>query len=796
MQYQDFSATGSFPYPNHNLPASSKGRDWCMQYAKAAYYDWQYGFPKAVFSANGGDYEKFRMYALGKQPVSLYKKLMGVDSQTNQTWLAVDWSIRSIVSGYRDKVISRLMKEDYGVVATPIDMLAQSELNDYINEMKAKLAVRDLMIKQNPELAQHPLLGLQPGDPTDIEELEMRLQMNEQFTRSQDAEKAIALGFYQNDYKNWRRKIYEDLFDLGVAGYFEWLGEDNKARFRAVNPDNVIINYCRDANFKDLVHAGEIVDVSLIDLALINNEDGTPMFDDKTLTEFAGSIAGKYGNPSTVGSGARWMKPYDKFKCRVLQMYFYTYNEETFTDRKDSLNNPVFRIEESGRGDKNNPRYKRKRIQYVYKCSWIIGTDKCYDWGMCYDQKRTNDLTSKAKTSLPYKFVAYNFYEMRAQGFMERLVPYIDEYQLTTLKIQNFKNRAVPSGWWIDLSALESTAMKKGGKDMTPMELLQMFFETGVLVGRSVREGGEPQSPNWKPVIPIENTAASELAMFYQDLIQTITTIEKMTGYNDITSGNPNPKTLVPGYQMAEVSTQDALYPLAWAEETLSLRLAEDVLCRMQQGVKKGGVSGYAPALNSNTLFFMTISPEIAFRDYGIELEKRTTDDQKAWLLQQMQMDIQNGWLDTSDAVILVNTKNAKQAQMIWSYRVKKAKEKANDQELQKIQLNNQGAKEAAQIAQQSEMYKFQLELKHKERLKFMELQASLQETEMKINNERLIANQNNLTKLQVSDDAASSKVIAQHVSSEGDKVKTAISGEAALEKQRIANEKPTATKK
>src|SRR6185436_8233259 len=126
---------------------------------------------------------------------------------------------------------------------------------------------------------------------------------------------------------------------------------------------------------------------------------------------------------------------------------------------------------------------------------------------------------------------------MKAQGTMERLIPYLDDYQLTMLKIQNFKNRAVPSGWWIDLDALENVALNKGGKNMEPKELLQMFFETGVLVGRSKDAAGNPMGPNWKPVIPIENTAASELAMFYNDIITTIQSIERITGYNEATMG-------------------------------------------------------------------------------------------------------------------------------------------------------------------------------------------------------------------------------------------------------------------
>jgi hypothetical protein len=399
---------------------------------------------------------------------------------------------------------------------------------------------------------------------------------------------------------------------------------------------------------------------------------------------------------------------------------------------------------------------------------------------MAYDQKRTNDLKQKSKTRLSYNFCAYNFYEMKAQSFMERLIPYIDDYQLTMLKIQNFKNRAVPSGWWIDLDSLEKVALNKGGANMQPKELLQMFFETGILVGRSVTDSGEPQSPNWKPVIPIENTAASELAMFYQDLMTSISMIEKITGHNDVTSGNPNPKTLVPGYQMAEQATTDALYPMAYAEESISLRLAEDCLVRMQQGIKKGGmVSGYAPALNSNTLRFIEIAPDIALRDYGIELERRTSNDQKMWLLQQMQVDIQNGFLDTSDAVLLVNTKNVKQAQMIWAHRVKKAKERAQQLEMAKIQENNRGQQESAAMMIQQKQQEMQMQYQFELQKEQMKIQAELQKEQMKIESMERIAMQNNQTKITVAQETGDAKLNSNLVQ-----------GNATMEKQRIANMK------
>jgi len=778
MQYQQISSAGQFPYPDHNIDPSKKGREWCMEYAKAAYYDWQFVYPKGIFSGNGGDYSKFRLYALGKQPNSQYKKWLGVDETTNNTWLSLDWSIRAIVSGYRDKAISRLMNTEYNIVATPVDQLAKTEISEYYADIKAKLAVRELMTKQSPELASHPLISIQSGEPMDVEELDMRMEFGEQFNRSKDAEMAIQLAFYQNDYKTKRRKIFEDLFDLGVAGFKDWLGEDNKPYFRVVDPECVITSYNKDGDFSNIVHAGEIIDVPIIDLATVKDDNGNLMFTEDDLTQFASTIAGQFGNPRLLGLGTGWMKPYDKFKCKVLDIEFYTYNDRVYRDTEDELGNPDFRKSEYGRGKKSE-KYTRKKIKYVYKCKWIIGTDKCYDYGMSYDQKRPNDIKKKAQTRLSYNFYAYNFYQMKAQGMMERLIPYIDDYQLTMLKIQNFKNRAVPSGWWIDLSALEKVAMTKGGQDMQPQELLQMFFDTGVLLGRSDADGGTSQSANWRPVIPIENTAASELQMFYNDLISTISAIERMTGYNDVTLGQASSKTLVPGYESGQQSTNEALYPMAFSEENIMLRLAEDMLCRTQQGLKKGGIEGYAPALNSNMLQFMTISPDIAWRDYGIELERRTTQDQKAWLLQTMQQDIANGFLNTSDAILLVNTKNVKQAQMIWAYRVKKEKQRQSEQRMQEIQAQQQGNMQAAQIAQQAEAEKFQMQAQLELQKEQMRIQGELEKERMRIESAERIAMINSQTRVQVANDTGSAKENSTH-----------IAGQSSILKQQLANQK------
>lgn len=760
-------AGGSYPYPDSAIDPAKKGLEYCVQYAKACFYDWQYAYPKGVLYNNNGDYEKFRMYALGKQAIGQYKKMLGVDEVTNDTWLSIDWSVRPIVSRYRDRAISRLMKQPMEIVATPVDIQAKSEMDQYYSAMKAKLAVRALMKQQNPELANHPLIQLQSGEPLDQEELEMRIMMGEQFMRSEDAENAIELGFYENDYKQWRKMIYEDLFDYGIAGFREWLGDDNKAKFIRCNVECVITNLCRRGDFKDMIHAGEIIDVSLTDLALVKDDNGNPMFNEDQLTEFAGSLAGKWGNPSSFGRITGWFKPYDKFKCKVLDLRFETYDEYNYRMVVNDTGNLDFRKADYGRGRVAKDKYTRRRVKAIYKVKWIVGTDYAYDFGLEYDQKRSVNPKKKADTSLPYKFYAYNFYEMRAQGIMERLIPYLDDYQLTIYKIQNWKNRAVPSGWWIDLDALENIALNKGGKNMSPREVLDMFFSTGVLLGRSKDESGEPQAPNWKPVIPIDNSAISELAGLYQDLVQTITQIESTTGYNSITAGDPNPKTLTPGYETANISTDDALYPLAFAEHWLTERLAEDVLCRMKQGLKKGDVDGVMPykgALNSNALTFIKLDASLSERDHGIMLEEASTEQEKMWIMNQVQQDIANGFLNVSDAILIISTHNAKQALSILSYRVDKAKENMAQQKQAEIQAQGQQAQQAAAIAAQTQMQMKQMEADVEIRKKELEVQGELQKEQLRQQYALQIARETNLSKESVANTTGTAKVITQHV--------------------------------
>jgi hypothetical protein len=707
MKFEAISAeTTAWGYPQFK---SVKDREYFTQYAKAAYCDFSFNYPRSMFYNNAGMYQIYRLYGQGNQPTLQYQRWMGIKEKDNDTWLNLDWKIRDIISVYKTRAIARLMRNEHGIVATPIDMNAKTSAEDWIAKMKVKIIMRDELKKMNPELANHPMFMPGPGEPRDLEELEMRLNFGEQFVRAMDAELAINLAFFQNSDKSFRKKLFEDLYDLGVCGYKEWLGDDGMPKFRYVDPECVITSFSKRADFKDIVHAGEIIYVSLSDLAVLVDEKGNRIFSNEDLIYLRDNIMGKHGNPVAMPNGTSGdINYFDKFKVAVFDMEFIDYEDTTYGMSVDKHGNLNYRKAENSRGAEAKDKYDKRRLKYVYKCKWIVGTDMSYEYGKKYDQKRKVDWKKKAETELSYRFRAINFYQMEASGVIKKCQERLDDYQMTKLRLQNLKARMIPSGWFIDIASLENVALKKGGKNMTPRELLEMFMQTGVLVGNNKNLAGD--NINYKPILPLVNSLADDLVALYNELVNIMRELEIITGYNQITSGNPNPKTLKDGYEIADASTEDALFELAFAETELIEQLAQDVLCRMQQAVRRGHVEGYLPALNSNQLRFIEVSPDLSARDYGIKLEEKSSDEDKSLLLQAMQGDIANGFLDSADVAYILTVHNVKQAQMIFAHKVKKNKENIENAKLAHEQATFKGQQESAAMASQMKAQEIQLE--------------------------------------------------------------------------------------
>lgn len=713
-------------YPNQQIDPREKGYDWILSYVKAAWGDSRGYVPNNMLNFGQSKMNEIREYALGRQSTTKYKKMLLADEQTDKSWLNIDWTPPSFLTKFREIAISKLVQRRYDIQAFAVDPLAKSEEDTYFNEMKVKIMMREALKKAGgEELADSPVLAPAPGEPQDMEQLEMEQQFGYKHVMSMEAEQAISLAFYQNKFDDKRKRTIENLFDFGMGGYTQWIDENGHVKIREINPENMVLSYCSKSDFSDLVHWGEVREMYIGDLA--------PYFTADQMNQMVTSVAGRFGNPSNFMYGTDYSKYWNRFKILVLDFEFLSWNDYTYKEEVDSrgntrfgktkyqaasrmavnqlgsleadFNKPMNQTESKGQAD---PIFMPVTKKVVYKCKWVVMTDFMYDWGMSENQIRKP--SSWWDTQLNIQLYAWNFYKMRFAGVTERLIPLEDKACLAWFRLQNMSNKLIPYLINIDLNALEGVDFGGGGEKMNPTKVMDFIFSNFVVPYRSTDLLS--QNPNYKPV-SIE--ASGQLVVFgqlYDDLMRTIDLMRQVSGLNELTDGStPNARTLVPVANAAMESTNNALYLLSFADKQLIQSLADAVVAKVQIAVKLGKVQGYAKSLGDETIKFLQINPNLSIHEFGIFIEDAPQDYERQQLIQELNIRDSQGLIEPEDKILVMSCRNLKMASMILAYRIKKRREQMQQFELQKIQQQTQGNAQAAQIAEQERRTTLQTQL-------------------------------------------------------------------------------------
>lgn len=691
-------------FPSHLVDPREKGREWILQYCKAAYSSFENDNPREIFYHSRFKYEVQKSYAMGNQSINKYRPLLGVEEEAKEDWLTIDWSVIPIVPKFRRIALGKLSKTDYNIVATPVDSLANDEIEDYFANIKAKLMMREQASKIDPSIVESAALQLEPGEARDMDELEMQMNYTFKHQMSIEAEEGIKLIFGQNELSQLRYKVREDIFDHGVGGFKEWIDSNGAIKFRAVNPRNILINKCMKQNFSDASYIGEIIETTIYDL----RQMAQGQFTEEDYEEIAKSYIGLLGNPKEWPSSMSvYNKGYDRFRIRMLDMEFFSVNQTVFESRTDRRGNKVYARAKFDDKNKKKDKYDRIAYKVIYKANWIIGTNYVFNYGLATDMKRAK--SSLMDTSLSYHLFAPEFFDMKAYGMMDQMIPIADAIQISWYRLQNAINQARPKGIMIEMGALEDIPLGSGGKKMTPMKVLDLYNKTGTLVYR--KADGQGRQTNYKPIEELENGLGRDVMNYWQIIQNNIQMLRDITGMNEMTDGStPDPRTLTTVAKMANESTNNALSHIVAAERFLIESLANSVLLRLQDVVTKGKAEGYIKALGNNTLKFIKISPKLAMHEFGIFLEDKPTDDQRGALMQQVQAMSAQGLMDIEDAIIIQNTDNLKVAQQLLAYKIKKRKEEEQQIAAQQQQQNAQVQMQASQAAEQAKQQTIQVE--------------------------------------------------------------------------------------
>jgi len=720
-------------FPSHLISPADKGKDWIMQYCKAAWDSFETDNPRNIFYHARYRYEVIKSYALGNQSISKYRPLLGVDEESKEDWLAIDWSVIPIVPKFRRIALGKLNKIGYNITATPIDALANDEVEDYFAGVKAKLLMREQAMKVDPSLLEDPILQLEQGEAKDIEELEIQMNYTFKHNMAIEAEQAITLVLEQNQVEKLREQIKEDIFDYGVGGYKEYIDSNGAIKIRNINPRNIIINQCKNKDFSDAQYVGEVIEMTIADLKQMAGNQ----FTEEEYEDIARNVIGRWGNPKEWPTSLSvYNKGYDKFRLRLLDMEFFSVNEMVFEQRIDRRGNKIYARARYEDRNKRKDKFERVAYKVVYKGKWILGTNYIFDYGLATNMKRAK--SSLMDTTMSYHIYAPEFWDMRAYGIMEQLIPIADAIQIAWYRLQNAINQARPKGIMIELGALEDIPLGAGGKKLTPMKVIDLYNKTGTLVYRRADQQG--RMTNYKPIEELENGLGRDVMTYYQIIQNHIQMLRDITGMNEMTDGStPDPRTLTTVAKLAYEGTNNALAHIIGGEKKLLESLSNAIVLRIQDVAEVGGVKGYVRSLGSNTMKFFQTSPNLALYEFGIFIEDKPTDDQRAMLLQQVQAGQAGGMLDIEDAIVIQNTDNLKVAQQILAYKIKKRREQAQQDAMQQQQMNGQIQMQSAQAAEQAKQQTLQLEAQVKSQLIQVEKEMDAKLLEMKYQYELML---------------------------------------------------------
>ena len=134
---------------------------------------------------------------------------------------------------------------------------------------------------------------------------------------------------------------------------------------------------------------------------------------------------------------------------------------------------------------------------------------------------------------MSYQIVAPRMYKGRIESLVGRITGFADMIQLTHLKLQQVMSRMVPDGIYLDADGLAEIDLGNG-TNYNPQEALNMFFQTGSVIGRSYTQDGDQNAGK----VPIQEITSGSGGQKMQALIANynyyLQMIRDCTGLNEL----------------------------------------------------------------------------------------------------------------------------------------------------------------------------------------------------------------------------------------------------------------------
>lgn len=705
--------------------AEKASAEYGLKVARAIEHEWFKRDSGATrFYSNRDEYHRLRLYARGEQSVKKYKDELSINGDLS--YLNLDWKPVPIIPKFVDIVVNGMSDRSYDVKAFSQDPSSVKQRTDYVESIIMDMQAKQFNDRVETELGVNMYSNDKDKLPETEEELSLHMQTEYKQAIEIAEEQAINAILNQNKYDLTQRRLNYDLTVLGISCVKNYFTKTEGIKVEYVDPADVVYSYTYSPYFDDIYYVGEVKSVTINEL-----KQQFPDLTDDDLDKLT-----KQG-VQTAASHNRYINEDSVLDANTIQILYFNYK---------TYNNEVFKIKTTATGankalekdDQFNPpkdarsNFEKisRSVEVVYDGAFVLGTQHLLKWELAKNMVRPKSDTTKVMMN--YHVVAPRIYKGRVESLVSRITGFADMIQLTHLKLQQVLSRIIPDGVYLDADGLAEIDLGNG-TNYNPQEALNMFFQTGSVIGRSYTQDGDMNAGK----IPIQELTSNGGNNKISSLINTYNyymgMIRDVTGLNEARDGSmPDPNALVGVQKLAAANSntatrhilQSSLYLTAKTAEAISLRIS-DIL---EYSPTRDAFISTIGRFNVGTLEDIK---NMHLYDFGIYIELAPDEEEKARLENNIQAALAKDQIYLEDAIDIREIKNIKLANQLLKVRRKKKQQLDQQMQQQNIQAQAQANQQSQQTAAQLEIQKQQALTEQKVQL--LQAEAQLEQQRLQL---------------------------------------------------------------
>ena len=684
-------------------------------------------------------FHSLRLYARGEQSIKKYKDELSING--DMSYLNLDWKPVPIIPKFVDIVVNGMSDRLYDIKAYSQDPAAIKERTDYVSDIVSDMKAKPFNDKIKNMFGIDMYKTDQTKLPQSNEELQLHMQLDYKQSIEIAEEEAINSIFDANKYEYLSKRVNQDLVTIGIGAVKNSFNKSEGIKIEYVDPADLVYSYTDSPYFDDIYYVGEVKQIYANEL-----KKQFPEVTDEDIERYRG-YSTAYRKRTVVNK-----KGDDSNAISVLYFEYKTYMSEVYKVKNTPTGGQRAIKKDSGFNPPKNEDFEKveRVIEVIYEGAKILGSgsDKLLKWELKKNMIRPKADTTKAVMS--YSMCAPRMYEGRIESLVSRITGFADMIQLTHLKLQQVMSKMVPDGVYLDADALAEIDLGNG-TNYNPQEALNMYFQTGSVIGRSMTQDGD-MNRGIRPVTEINSSGKNgKIASLINTYNYYLQMMRDVTGLNEARDGSmPDKNALVGVQKLAAANSNTATRHILQGSLYITLSLAECIAMRISDVIEYSPTrEAFIKSLGKFNVGTLEEMANLHLHDFGIFLELAPDEEEKARLENNIQVALQQNSINLEDAIDIREVRNIKLANQLLKIR-RKAKqaidqqiaqqniqaqaqanaasaERATAAEMQKQQALNEGKAQMEQVKANLEMQKLEREAQLKKELMQIEFEMNMQ---------------------------------------------------------------------